>query len=141
MTDNSKWFFDSALFIYYLEEHPIFEGKVVKAIEKAIESEARFVTSVVSLAEFGVVPARNDNHLLIAKFEAFLEELDFEYLKIDSPIASQAYLLRAKYPAIKLPDALQLGAALEAGCQKFITNDHRLKQITELEIRLLDDFA
>jgi predicted nucleic acid-binding protein len=46
--------------------------------------------------------------------------------------------LRARYP-VRTPDALQIAAALSNGCQAFLTNDKRLKPVSELKILVLDD--
>lgn len=46
--------------------------------------------------------------------------------------------LRAKY-AIRTPDALQIAAGLSLGATGFLTNDGRLKRVTELEVLLLDE--
>jgi len=47
-------------------------------------------------------------------------------------------MLRAKY-RLQLPDALQLAVALVSRCDVFLTNDARLKQISEVRVLLLDD--
>jgi predicted nucleic acid-binding protein len=61
-------------------------------------------------------------------------------LPIDSSIAEQAAELRAQFN-IHTPDALQIAAALSAGCEAFLTNDRRLKRVTHLPILLVDEFA
>ncbi len=48
--------------------------------------------------------------------------------------------MRVKYN-IRVPDALQVSAALESGATLFITNDHPLRKVTELSVLILDDYA
>jgi predicted nucleic acid-binding protein len=40
---------------------------------------------------------------------------------------------------LTLTDALQVAAALNAGCGTFLTNDVTLKRVTELRVLLLDE--
>lgn len=48
--------------------------------------------------------------------------------------------LRAQYD-IRMPDALQMAAALEAGATLFVTNDRQLRKVQEIGVLLLDDYA
>ena len=43
--------------------------------------------------------------------------------------------------SVKTPDALQLVAAIGAGCQTFLTNDRRLPLVPGLEIRQLSAYV
>jgi len=45
--------------------------------------------------------------------------------------------LRAKYLKLKTPDALHLAAAIESGCDAFVTNDFGLKVITEIRVEVI----
>jgi predicted nucleic acid-binding protein len=46
--------------------------------------------------------------------------------------------LRARY-RIKLPDAIQIAAALAKRCEAFITNDRQLAKVSEIRVLVLDD--
>lgn len=59
-------------------------------------------------------------------------------MPIDADDAVAAVELRARY-ALRTPDALQLAVAIRAGCDAFLTNDVRLRRVSELRIILLDD--
>jgi predicted nucleic acid-binding protein len=52
--------------------------------------------------------------------------------------AERAADLRARY-GLKTPDALQIGCALESGCDAFLCNDLALKRVTELRVLALDE--
>jgi predicted nucleic acid-binding protein len=58
---------------------------------------------------------------------------------IDEPIAETAYKLRAKYDSLKGLDALQISVALEKNCSQFLTNDKRLRKISEVKILLVEE--
>jgi len=134
MTASERLFFDTAPFIYWLENHREFYPKVVRLVVEAHERDATFLTSVLSYCEFCVKPQQQERFELIEDFKNLLEALDCPMLPISVEIATKAYQFRAKYTALKTVDALQLAVAIESGCQKFVTNDRRLKQVTEIEI-------
>jgi predicted nucleic acid-binding protein len=46
--------------------------------------------------------------------------------------------LRARYN-LRTPDALQVATALVRRCEAFLTNDARLKRVTEIRVLTLDD--
>jgi predicted nucleic acid-binding protein len=60
-------------------------------------------------------------------------------LSIGREIAVTSYQLRAKYPALKTLDSLQLAAAIESGCDHFFTNDYGLKRVKEINIIIVDE--
>ncbi len=115
-----KVFFDTAPFIYLIENHPKYGQLVNDFIVEATGNNVSFVTSVLSLAEFGVVPERNNRQDLIADFEHLIRSASFEMLVLERQIATIAYKLRAQYPALKALDALQLAAAMNSGCDHFL---------------------
>jgi len=134
MTGTERLFFDTAPFIYWLENHPEFYPKVVGLVTEALEHDTQFITSVLSFSEFCVKPHEQERFDLIDDFKKLVEDLNCPMLAITLEIATKAYQLRAKYTALKGIDSLQVAAAIQSGCQKFITNDKRLKQVAEIEI-------
>jgi len=55
---------------------------------------------------------------------------------LSTAVYDRATLLRATYNS-KLGDSLHLAAAIEAGCDLLLTNDHRLSKCTEIRIEVL----
>jgi predicted nucleic acid-binding protein len=51
----------------------------------------------------------------------------------------QRVLLTYEPGTISLPDALQISVALSAGCDAFLTNDVKLKRLTELRVLAIDE--
>jgi predicted nucleic acid-binding protein len=47
--------------------------------------------------------------------------------------------LRAQH-GIRLPEALQIATALQAGASLFVTNDARLRRVTDVRVLVLDDY-
>ncbi len=42
---------------------------------------------------------------------------------------------------VTLPDALQLAVAMQTDCQVFLTNDLKLKRVSELQVLVLDEMV
>ena len=84
-------------------------------------------------------PLKNGNAKSVQSFRAFLADMEIPVLSVDSEIAYLAATLRAKYPAIKAMDALQLASAIVSGCDVFLTNDKQLRQLEEVRVLLVDD--
>lgn len=61
------------------------------------------------------------------------------FTPITAEVGQQAAELRVLYN-LKLPDALQIAVAMTAGCEAFLTNDARLKRVSELRLLVLGEF-
>ena len=59
--------------------------------------------------------------------------------EINYDIAFKAAELRANYKFLKGIDSLQISSAIESNCDCFITNDERLKNISNIKILSLTD--
>ena len=94
---------------------------------------------MVTLTEVLTQPKQKGNTTVEQEYrDLLLHSRNFKLLPIDSVIAERAADLRARY-RFRTPDALQIAAALAAGCQAFLTNDSALKRTTELRVLVLDD--
>jgi predicted nucleic acid-binding protein len=60
------------------------------------------------------------------------------FVPIDQDCGRKSAEIRARYN-LTLTDAFQVAAALNAGCEAFLTNDAGLKRVTELRIITLDE--
>ena len=132
---------DSAVFIYFIEQHATYLATVLPLFEEADRGDRQLVTSAITLLEVLVVPFRAGDVRLAARYEALLTrsrgvrtvELSIEQLRA-------AARLRAS-SGVKTPDALQLSAAVAAGCSTFVTNDRRLPAVPGLRILDLSSYA
>ena len=64
---------------------------------------------------------------------------NFSLYPVDALIAEKAAVLRSRY-GIKTPDAIQLAIAIENDATLFITNDKRLKNVSEIEVLVLQEY-
>jgi predicted nucleic acid-binding protein len=131
---------DTAPVIYFVEKHPTYLT-IVRPMFRAIErGDLEAMTSTITLLEVLVHPFRMNNTPLAEKYRVILlDSGHFTTFGIFHDISEKAARLRAQH-AIKTPDALQIASALVHGAKKFVTNDADLKNITEIDILVIDDF-
>ncbi len=132
---------DTAVFIYFIEEQPKFLPLIEPLFKQADAGRRELITSALTLLEVLVVPYRAGNRLLADRYEALLTqsrgirmaELTREQLRAAAQLRGVA--------GVKTPDALQLVAALSAGCTTFLTNDRRLPAIPGLRVLHLASYV
>jgi predicted nucleic acid-binding protein len=131
---------DTSVFVYFIEEHPIYLPLVDPLFEAIAAGEIQAVTSSLTLLEVLVVPFRFANAPLIDQYETLLtRSRGLRLIDLGRDVLRSAALLRAATRA-KTPDAIQLACALDAGCPVFLTNDERLPRVSGLRILQLDDY-
>lgn len=132
---------DTALFIYFIEEDPRFLPLIDPLFREADEGTRELVTSALTLLEVLVVPLRVRNRAVADRYEALLtRSRGIRLVALTQDQLRAAAQLRAT-TGVKTPDALQLVAAIGAGCQTFLTNDRRLPLVPGLEIRQLSAYV
>src|SRR6202161_719912 len=120
---------DTAVFIYFIEEHPQFLPLVEPLFREVNDGRKELVTSALTLLEVLVVPYRSGNHLLAGRYEALLtHSRGVHVADISRDHLRAAAQLRAA-TGVKTPDSLQVVAALAAWCQTFLTHDTGLTTI------------
>jgi predicted nucleic acid-binding protein len=129
---------DTALFIYFIEQHPAYHGRVRHLFEAASAGERELVTSAVTLLEVLVVPYRIGNLALAERYEAVLSRSrGLLMVDIDRRVLRAAAQIRAVY-GTRPPDAIQLASATLHRCAAFVTNDRRLPDAGVRVIQLED---
>ena len=130
---------DTAIFIYFIEEPPLFLPAVVPVFKAIDRGELTAATSALTLLETIVVPYRSGDSTLADRYEAFLtRSRGLRLVELDLPLLRAAALIRAT-TRVKTPDALQLAAALSHGCTTFLTNDRKLSDLGGLRVLQLKD--
>lgn len=125
---------DTAIFIYFIEEHPQFLPSILPLFREADEGARELVTSALTLLEVLVVPYRAGNRVLAGQYEALLtRSRGIRLVELSRDQLRAAAQLRAA-TGVKTPDALQLVAAVGAGCTTFLTNDRRLPPVPGLRV-------
>jgi predicted nucleic acid-binding protein len=130
---------DTAPVIYFIEANQAYDDRVTAIFQLITDGLIVGATSVVTLAEVLVHPLLQQNAALEQQYRDLLLNGDnLDLLPIDAAIAERAAQLRARHN-LRTPDALQIAAALAAGCQAFLTNDRTLDRVDEIDVLVLDD--
>jgi predicted nucleic acid-binding protein len=132
---------DTAIFIYFIEENPQFLPAILPLFQEADQGKRELVTSALTLLELLVVPYRAGNRLLAERYEALLtRSRGIRLVDLSHDQLRAAAQLRAA-TGVKTPDALQLVAAIGAGCTTFLTNDRRLPSMPGLRVVELTSYV
>jgi predicted nucleic acid-binding protein len=130
---------ETAPFIYYTESRPFYVDKMRDIFRRIGKSQFTVVCSTITLSECLTKPLKESDFVLVKAYnELFETTYGLTMVSVDMEIARHAAELRAKY-GLKTPDALHIATALETGCQTFLTNDMKLKQVTEIQVLVLDE--
>lgn len=141
LTGHTTIGLDTNPFIYLFEQHPRYFPLIEELFAHLKLPSVQGVTSIVTLIETCVQPERDGRGDLVRMYEqTLLNSQQVQMVNIDVALAKRAIQLRALY-GFRVPDALQLSAALEHGATLFVTNDHRFRKTRELSVLILDDFA
>jgi len=128
---------DTAAFIYLIEE----DAALLPLFTEADDGKRVLVTSALTLLEVLVVPYRAGNAQLAERYEMLLtRSRGLRLIDISRDLVRAAAQLRATI-GVKTPDALQLAAALLAGCKTFVTNDRRLPAVPGLKVLQLSAYV
>ncbi|MGE0881936.1 MAG: type II toxin-antitoxin system VapC family toxin [Blastocatellales bacterium] len=134
-------FLDTAPIIYLVEKNPDYLDRIKDIFQRVDAGQLSVVTSPITLAECLVYPLRLGLNQLCQDFiDVVVNGTGTTFISIEQKTGETAAQLRAKYN-LKLPDSLQLAAALNANCDAFLTNDSKLKRVTELQVLVLDDLS
>jgi len=131
---------DTNPFIYLFERHPQYFPLAETLFDYLKTPNTQGVTSIITLIETCVQPQREGRTDLVKIYEqALSNSSQVQTLSIEPSLAKRAIALRAQY-GFRVPDALQIAAALERNATLFVTNDHRLKKCVDLTVLILDDY-
>jgi predicted nucleic acid-binding protein len=137
----SRLYLDTAPVVYYVEGVAAFFPIGDRVFQQIESNMFVAITSPVTLSECLVIPVRSGMVALKQDFVDLLTNTEGVILEdIDAAVGQSAAEIRAKYN-FKLPDALQIAAAIAAGCEAFLTNDVQLKRVTELRVLVVGELV
>lgn len=136
-----KIFFDTNPIIYLIEDNELYAEKIDAFVSEKVAENAEFYTSTITDAEFLLKPLNESNHEVIFRYRDFLRQLEFCKVYVSESVAERSAWLRTRHPELKLADSIQLAASLDCGCDIFLTNDFRLRGVTEAHVLLVADMT
>ncbi|MHB8646820.1 MAG: type II toxin-antitoxin system VapC family toxin [Thermomicrobiales bacterium] len=141
LADVTALGFDTVPFIYFIERHPAFVTMMREIFRRVHGGAILGYTSTITLTELLTKPYHEGNTTLARRYYALItRSRNLTLVPIDAPIADAAAELRARY-SLRTPDALQIAAAITAGCDTFLTNDHALQRVADIRVLVLDTLA
>jgi len=125
----SRIYWDSMLFIYWLEDHPQHAVRMNRILERMRERGDRLCTSVFTVGEVLTGLYKRNEAEMAAQVHDALRAPGIELIPFTADTADSYARIRATH-RVSPPDAIHLASASHAGVDLFLTNDHRLKALT-----------
>jgi predicted nucleic acid-binding protein len=121
----SRIYWDTMLFIYWLEDHPQFGDRVGKIHARMKERNDQLITGAFTFGEVlaGLYPRAAAE--LLHEVRDSLERTVSEVIPFTLETADHYAQIRGKL-GVTPADAIHLACAADAGADMFITNDKRL---------------
>ncbi len=138
---NSKVYFDTNVFIYAIEDHVGYHDQIFQLFQHLHERNCKIVSSEITYAECLVKPLKEQDEESIRNYEKRLVDSKLiQLVPVTLAVLRHAAIFRAHY-STKLPDAIHVATAIEAGCSYLISNDRKLPVIEGLEFIFLRDIG
>ncbi len=132
---------DSMCFIYHFAGRPQYLPLTETLFGLVEKADIQAASSVISVIETLVAPEKKGQQLIVYEYEKSFQTLPkLTITPIAWPQAKLAAKLRAIYPGLRTPDAIQIAACILTGAGAFLTNDKRLKQVKEIKVLMLEDY-
>ena len=125
----SRIYWDSMLFIYWLEDHPVHASRMNRIHERMQERGDRLCTSVFTVGEVLTGLYRRDAVNIAAQVRDAFRSPQIELIAFTPDTADRYARIRAGH-RVSPADAIHLASAANAGIDLFLTNDHRLQPLT-----------
>lgn len=129
-------YLDSNVVIYLIEQTPTFGPKTTARINAAMAAGDSLAVSDIVRLECRLGPIVKQNQKLLTDFDVFFAQHTVKVVPLPTAVYDRATLIRA-YHNYKLADALNLAAAVEARCDRFLTNDTRLNKFPNITVEVL----
>jgi len=129
-------YLDSCIVIYLIEQTPGFGPRASHRIAAALAAGDKLLISDLTRLECRAKPVAAGDTALVADYDHFFTSVVEPSLGLTTAVCEQATLIRGTY-RFKTPDSLHLAAAVEAGCQLFLTNDTRLSRFKGVTVEVL----
>ena len=129
-------YLDSAILIYYLDGIGPFQVRAANRLTALRTAGDHVAVSDLTRLECRVKPIQLGDTLRLSKFDGFFDLTDVRMVPLTTTVYDRATIIRATY-GIKTLDAIHLAAAVEGGCDLFLTNDARLSSFHDLTVEVL----
>jgi uncharacterized protein len=127
---------DSVIVMYFFDHIGTFNLRAKNRLAAIATAGDRIAISELVRLEYRIKPLKSADTTKLALFDGFCSQPDVQIVPITTAVFERATIIRATYN-FKLADSLHLAAAVEAGCDRFLTNDARLAAFTDILVEVL----
>jgi predicted nucleic acid-binding protein len=121
----SRIYWDSMLFIYWIENHPIHGRRINQILERMTARGDLLCTSAFTLGEVLTGAYRRADEQLALRIKDAFENPAFETIPFTATTADFYAQIRGRF-GFSPADAIHLASAAEANTDVFLTNDEAL---------------
>lgn len=129
-------FVDSNIVIYLIEQPSGWGTRAASRIRAVLDAGDRIVVSDLVRMECRVGPLSSGDAVTLAAFDDFFASAGVAVVGVTGAVCDRAAAIRAAHRVRPL-DALHLAAAMEYGCDRFLTHDHRLTSFPGVPVEVL----
>ncbi len=131
-------YLDANATIYFVERvEPYFTRLKTLMLNPQGRPRVNCCINELLLMEVRVKPLREDDQVLLARFEHYFQIFASQTIALDAEVFGLATQIRVKH-GTKTPDALHLAAAIHAGCDQFWTHDDKLAKAAQGRIEVIN---
>ena len=127
---------DSVILMYFFDHTGPFNMRATNRLAALAAAKDRIAVSALVRLEYRIMPLKSADKTKLALFDAFCARPDVQQVPITTAVFERATLIRVAHN-FKLADSLHLAAAVESGCDRFLTNDARLSAFTDMTVEVL----
>ncbi|MCE9622829.1 MAG: PIN domain-containing protein [Actinomycetia bacterium] len=125
---------DAGVIIGFLDANDGHHAAARSMLADAIHDGDRLAMAVSAFAECLVGPARRGD-VEVRRVQELFERLPISVIVLDDDTAITASKLRAAHRALRLPDALVIATAIEAGADELVTTDRKWPTARAMKIK------
>lgn len=136
------YYLDTCIVIYAVEGQDPFQQRACNHLAALESAGHRFVISDLTKQECLSKPWEARDRALQARYTEFFADTILRTIGLTLAIHERAALIRSRYwyankKGYSHSDALHLAAAIEFGCDAFLTNDNELTDFPEIKVEVL----
>ncbi len=124
----SRIYWDTMLFVYWLEDHPVYFARVQQIYDRMQQRQDVLCASAFTLGELLTGPLKRGVPEAAAGIRTFFASSAIDVTPFTAETAERYAQIRASQ-RVSPADAIHLACAAQAGTDLFLTNDHRLRDL------------
>lgn len=131
-----RLYIDSVILIYYFEGAPSYKARATARLGTLWTAGGTLAVSDLVRLECRMLPIRLADTIRLAEYDSVFAQPNVTLVPITSAVFDRATVIRAMHN-FKTADARHLAAAVESGCDRFLTNDARLSAFPDIPVEVL----